>query len=207
MTLSLTRNQDVERASHAIAAMAQDAPEAAAAAPTPEPESNYISPGALMLWLATKTDGMYGELRQAMQMSEERSALARELKDLQTMMEDSDQSASARLEAVQAALVKSKGSAFEAEVTALLEPMLEVLDNPELEADEVAAYWASISANRGEWAKKLESFVSDLDHRDKLALITIQQVVGEIRDATQLASNLVASEHDASAGVIGNIRA
>lgn len=207
MTLSLTRNQDVERASHVTEATAEDAPEAVASAPTHEPESNYISPGDLMLWLATKTDGMYGELRQAMQMSEERSALARDLKDLQTLMEEKDPSAAERLEAVQAMLDKAKGTAFEAEVSALLDPMLEVLDDPELAADNVAAYWASISANRGEWAKQLESFVSDLDHRDKLALITIQQVVGEIRDATQLASNLVASENDVSAGVIGNIRA
>jgi len=207
MTLSLTRNQDVQRASHTTEAMAESAPETVIEAPTHEPESNYISPGSLMLWLATKTDGMYGELRQAMQMSEERSALARELKDLQTLMEERDKSASARLDAVEAMLDKAKGTAFEAEVTALLEPMLEVLDDPELEAENVAAYWASISANRGEWAKQLESFVSDLDHRDKLALITIQQVVGEIRDATQLASNLIASENQASSGVIGNIRA
>lgn len=207
MTPPLTRNEDVERASHATYAMADHAPETVAEAPTPEPERNYISPDALMLWLATKTDGMYGELRQAMQMSEERSALARELKDLQTLMEQKDQSAEARLEAVEAMLDEVRGTAFETEVGALLEPMLQILDNPELEADNIAAYWASIGANRGEWAKQIEAFVSNLDHRDKLALITIQQVVGEIRDATQLASNLVASENEASAGVIGNIRA
>ena len=207
MTPPLTRNEDVERASHATYAMADDAAEPVASAPTHEPESNYISPDALVLWLATKTDSMYGELRQAMQMSEERSALARELKDLQTLMEQKGASAESRLEAVETMLEKVQGTAFEAEVGALLEPMLAVLDNPELEADNIAAYWTSIGANRGQWAKQIEAFVSNLDHQDKLALITIQQVVGEIRDATQLASNLVASENDASAGVIGNIRA
>jgi hypothetical protein len=207
MTVSLTLNEDVERASHATYATADHEPEAAIEAPTHEPESNYVSPGALMLWLATKTDRMYGELRQAMHMSEERSSLARALKDLQTLMEDGDATGAARLDAVEAVLESVQGTELEADVRALLEPMQATLDDPELAEASILHYNAAINRDRGQWAKQLESFVSDLDHQDKLALITIQQVVGEIRDATQLASNLIASEHDATTGVIGNIRA
>jgi hypothetical protein len=207
MTVSLTLNEDVERASHATYATADHEPEAAIEAPTHEPESNYVSPGALMLWLATKTDGMYGELRQAMHMSEERSSLARALKDLQTLMEDGDATGAARLDAVEAVLESVQGTELEADVRALLEPMQATLDDSELAEASILHYNAAINRDHGQWAKQLESFVSDLDHQDKLALITIQQVVGEIRDATQLASNLIASEHDATTGVIGNIRA
>lgn len=207
MTVSLSLNDDLERASHATHATMEHDAEAANEAPTLEPESNYISPGELMLWLATKSDGMYGELRQAMQMSEDRSELARAVKDLQTLMEEDGVSGQERRAAVDALLTQVKGTEFEAEVTAMLEPMRQTLFNPELEFASDEMYQASIDGERNLWGKKLESFASELDHQDKLALITIQQLVGEIRDATQLASNLVASEHDATSGVIGNIRA
>jgi hypothetical protein len=172
-------------------------------APTHEPESNYISQGDIMLWLATKTNGMYGDLRQAMQMSEERSTLAKELKDLQTLLE-SDESNSEKLAAAQAVLEQVKGTPLEEEVTELVGPMVEILDGHPQNNPQQNAEWVSCNING--WAASLESYVSDLDHQDKLALITIQQTVGEIRDATQLASNLIASEQQASAAVIGNIR-
>ena len=207
MTVALTLNQDVDRASHATDATIDDLPEGVIEAPTHEPDSNYISPEALMLWLATRTDGMYGELRQAMHMSEERSALARKLKDLQTVMEDAGTTGADRLKAVNDLLEQAKGTPYEADVRALLEPMRDVLDDPELYEENRLLYKQTINAERVVWAKELESFVSDMDHQDKLALITIQQVVGEIRDATQLASNLIASEHGATSSVIGNIRA
>jgi hypothetical protein len=191
-----------------------DEPESSLISQTDAPESNYISHGDIMLWLATKTNGMYGDLRQAMQMSEDRSTLAKELKDLQTLLE-SEASSTAKLEATEAVLERVKGTPFEKEVTALLgtpaETMEQYADGSAATISvpaggEVDLTDAVISEYAKEWAVRIESYVSDLDHQDKLALITIQQTVGEIRDATQLASNLLASEQQASAAVISNIR-
>jgi hypothetical protein len=205
MTISVTTpngNDDLADYAHTLDALEAHM-EADLEAPTHEPESNYISHGDIMLWLASKTDGMYGDLRQAMQMSEGRSTLAKELKDLQTLLE-SDQSNPEKLAAAEAVLEQVKGTPLEAEVTELVGPMIPILEgHPDLGPAENAMW---VAGNVKGWAASLESYVSDLDHQDKLALIEIQQTVGDIRDATQLASNLIASDQQASAAVIGNIR-
>lgn len=216
LSVTPNTNDDPTGATHALDDVADPQTNADLEAPTHEPESNYISHGDIMLWLASKTDGMYGNLREAMQMSEERSTLAKELKDLQTLLE-SDASGAEKLAATEATLEQVKGTPFEAEVTALLTPMVETVEElsewPREDPPRSAAEYredlradATVAASAKECAARIESYVSDLDHQDKLALITIQQTVGEIRDATQLASNLIASEQQASAAVIGNIR-
>jgi hypothetical protein len=48
-------------------------------------ESNYVSDEALLLWLAEKTDGKHGELRDALDMSERRSKLIEDLSTIKNL--------------------------------------------------------------------------------------------------------------------------
>jgi len=164
-------------------------------------ESNYISDENLLLWLAQKQEGLYGERRDHMDLSRERSKLTADLNHLKDTIDSTDDPAAVSAK-VNELLEAYQGSDFEKELDELLVPLRESLD---------AAAVASVNApgtdndEITDITEAIKSKVEELGRDDQLELIQIQSLTADIREAGQLASNLIASSNQASNTIVGNI--
>ncbi|HEX6767502.1 MAG TPA: hypothetical protein VF103_18515 [Polyangiaceae bacterium] len=169
--------------------------------PTEIRESNYISDENLLVWLAQKQEGLYGELRDHMDTSRARSKLIADLNHLNESIDDDDNPAevSAKIDGLLAAY---EGTPFEAELTELLAPLEASLD--------VAAGTSAQAPNQdndeiNDIKAALKSKIDELGRDDQLELVQIQSLTADIREAGQLASNLIASSNQAANTIVGNI--
>jgi hypothetical protein len=107
----------------------------------PSMPTSYISDGELIAWLEEKSEGEYSDLREVMKMSEDRGALMKELSELKADVDAGDppEELLAKIESIRA---EYKGTPFEAELDALLLPM-------------VAAYVPCLPAEKQEDAGEL----------------------------------------------------
>jgi hypothetical protein len=169
-------------------------------------ESNYISDESLMLWLAEKTDGKYGELRDAMDTSRRRSKLIEDLGHIKTMVDRgaSDEEVATELSALMEAY---RGTEFELELHEFAAPLVNERLAPEAFEDTINALKAVGIAHfdREDVAAEFQGKIDALTRDDQLALIQIQSLTADIREAQQLASNLMSSSSQAANAIIGNI--
>ena len=174
--------------------------------PTVAPESNYVSDESLLLWLAEKTDGQYGELRDAMDTSRRRSKLIEDLGHVKVMADRGASNEEIALEL--AALVDAyRGTEFEQELYEFAAPLVNdplALETP-MEVLNALATGGMKALSNEHISQALENKIDALGRDDQLALVTIQSLTADIREAQQLASNLMSSSSQASNAIIGNI--
>lgn len=169
-------------------------------------ESNYVSDESLLLWLAEKTEGKYGELRDAMDTSRRRSKLMEDLGHIKSMV---DRGASNEEIAHELAnlLEAYRGTELEHELYAFAAPLV----NEDLALQTTSEIIASFFAGGlnpmtdEELAEVFQNKIDALGRDDQLALVTIQSLTADIREAQQLASNLMSSTNQAANAIIGNI--
>jgi hypothetical protein len=172
---------------------------------TVAPESNYVSDESLLLWLAEKTDGQYGELRDAMDTSRRRSKLIEDLGHVKTMADRGASNEEIALEL--AALFEAyRGTEFEQELYEFAAPLV----NDELAKNLGESTSALLTGgmkplSNEQLSEVLQNKMDALGRDDQLALVTIQSLTADIREAQQLASNLMSSSSQASNAIIGNI--
>jgi hypothetical protein len=163
-------------------------------------ESNYISDESLLLWLAEKTGDKYGELHDAMDVSRRRSKLIEDLSHIKTMADRG-----ATQEEVAAELTKLleayRGTEFEQELYEFAAPLIAGAMPERLQ--EAIESFADVSNEH--LSQALQSKIDALGRDDQLALIQIQSLTADIREAQQLASNLMSSSSQAANAIIGNI--
>lgn len=164
------------------------------------PESNYMSDEAMLLWLAEKTDGKYGELRDAMDTSRRRSKLIEDLAYIKNLADGGATQAEVAAELTK--LVDAyRGTEFEQELYEFAAPLVEgALPEP---IETAVDSFAEISNEQ--FSQALESKIDALGRDDQLALIQIQSLTADIREAQQLASNLMSSSSQAANAIVGNI--
>ena len=170
--------------------------------PTQIRESNYISDENLLVWLAQKQEGLYGELRDHMDMSRARSKLIADLSYLNESLETTNNPREV-IAKIDQLLAAYEGTPFEQQLTELLVPLRDALAvasagpallPPGRDDDEVKDIKAA-----------LQSKIDELGRDDQLELVQIQSLTSDIREASQLASNLIASSNQAANTIVGNI--
>jgi hypothetical protein len=172
--------------------------------PTIVRDSNYISDENLLVWLAQKQDGLYGELRDHMDTSRARSKLMADLNHLKGEVDRGMSPAEAKAE-IEALLEKYAGTEFEGALNELfagplaeIELILERSETTELGNILSDQFLEQLSGS-------VQSKVDELGRDDQLELIEIQSLTADIREGSQLASNLVASSNQASNTIVGTI--
>lgn len=167
-------------------------------------ESNYISDDNLLLWLAEKQNGLYGDLRELMDTSKARSKLMEDLSHIKERL-DRQESAPEDLRAEMELLLSSyAGSPFEAELEELFRPMLDELEIA-LTLERGYSPVPLSDQQAEDFSKTIESKIDALGRDDQLALIQIQSLTSDINQAAQLASNLLSSSNQTENTIVGNI--
>ena len=170
-------------------------------------ETNYISDENLMLWLAEKQSGLYADLNERMDLSGKRSKILEDLAHIRERIEAGDISPADAHAEISALVGSYQGTPFEDDLETLFRPMLDRLEA------------ALTSGNRFEYitdiphgvdatkalGEAIKSKVDALARDDQLELIRIQSLSSDINQASQLASNLMASSNQASNAIVGNI--
>ena len=170
-------------------------------------ETNYISDENLMLWLADKQSGLYADLHERMDLSGKRSKLMEDLSHIRERIEAGDMTV-AEGHAEMSAIVESyRGTPLEGDLEQLFRP---ILDRLEAALSSSNGFEAMQDVVPGAHAIKalseaIKSKVDALARDDQLELIRIQSLSSDINQASQLASNLMASSNQASNAIVGNI--
>ena len=170
--------------------------------PTIVRDSNYISDENLLVWLAQKQDGIYGELRSHMDMSRARSKLMADLNHLKEKLDGGMTHDEAQAE-MELLLEQYAGTPFEAELNELFaEPLAYLQERTDVDRAGEMVFSGNLLE---QLSTSIESEVDRLGRDDQLELIEIQSLSADLRETSQLASNLVASANQASNTIVGNI--
>jgi hypothetical protein len=197
--------------------------------PTVVRESNYISDQNLLVWLAMKQDGIYGDLRGHMDMSKARSKLTEDLNHLKGLIDAGGMSREEATAEINRLLRAYEGTEFEGALNELFAQPLEDLaavpervqdqmpdlpDLPLMDEDyeldlppamETAMEDAMAQETLKPLSSAIENKVDALGRDDQLELIQIQSLTADLREVAQLASNLIASSNQAANTIVGNI--
>jgi hypothetical protein len=156
-----------------------------------------------LLWLAERQDGLYGELRDHMDMSRARSKLIEDLGHLKQLVDSNTLTPEEAIAEVESLLAAYAGTELGQGLDELLGPALSAirmdLMNDEINPNAGEAFVSDLSGLIG---NKMDALGRD----DQLELIQIQSLTSDIREASQLASNLMASSSQATNTIVGNIR-
>ena len=167
-----------------------------------ERETNYISDNDLLAWLAQRQDGMYGELRDLMDMSRERSKVIEDLAHFKAMADGGVELPELAAEAARL-LTAYAGTEYEERLRAIVGFM----DMPLIDLTSVDAFDSFVGPTKERLSADLEGMMDALTRDDQLALIDIQSLTSDIREASQLVSNLMSSSSQAANTIVGNLRA
>jgi hypothetical protein len=191
--------------------------------PTIVRESNFISDENLLVWLAMKQDGIYGDLRDHIDMSKARSKLMEDLNHLKSLIDSGGMSHEEATAEINRLLQAYEGTEFEgplnelfaqpledlAEVPDRAQDMMPELDSPVTIGESMEVPPELVDGLAQEVLKPLsgaiENKVDALGRDDQLELIQIQSLTADLREVAQLASNLIASSNQAANTIVGNI--
>jgi hypothetical protein len=196
--------------------------------PTVPRESNFISDENLLAWLAMKQDGLYGELRDHMDMSRARSKLVEDLNHLKGLIDAGGMSHEEATAEINRLLQAYEGTEFEGPLNELFaQPLAELATVPERAQDQIPDLPDSPLFDEDDYdvpaavekaaedelsqktleslSKAIENKVDALGRDDQLELIQIQSLTADLREVAQLASNLIASSNQAANSIVGNI--
>ena len=187
--------------------------------------SNYMSDASIIAWMQDKTEGLYGQMRTAMEGANERADAESALVDIKAAITNSKDDAT-KTEAVhgliEAALAKYGDVP---EVAEVLQPLLTELNKryeeyardaatPTVYAGpdgEMTQIWSdpapvTIKSNDVDaWTKQVGDKVDALGKRDQLDMINIQEFNSEINQAKQTASALLDSADKSTNTIINHI--
>ena len=194
--------------------------------------SNYVSPEELTVWLTEKQNGLYADMRQAIDLSNERSAMQSDLADIQKHLSDANASGNFEELAHEITLFLDE-YADNPNLEEVMQPLIEIrnsiVNHYASAADSEARFDASANAlgntplfsvaeyqppttlkypdqTIAAWTDALKSKSDFLSQQDQLAMIQIQELNGKVNQSEQLVSNLLASHDETQRAVIGNIR-
>lgn len=184
---------------------------AEAAEETDAPQG-YVSDAELMAWLETKSDGQYADLREAMNLSNDRIGLIKKLNDLKTEMKSAVSSeAIEKVRQEMETLVHDyEGKPYEQDVKDLFSDAIAALDHSDDQGENAVAEELEAppqdGALLGTLMDRIASETDKLGKIDSLELVQIQQLVSDAKETSQLASNVLSSRDQAMSSIIGNIR-
>jgi len=192
--------------------------------------SGYVSDAELLAWFASKSSEGNDKLRGLMDLSRERSQAIKDLSLLKSAITDAvadPRGALEQLEAIEAAyagtpladdILKITGPLKATLVhykTTLDQSAIIVEHAPEAMNDAVIEQRtavnetarAALAAQIANASSDIDAITASLSDQDQLALIEIQELMSGLRQASQLASNIMAGNAQAADGIVSNIRA
>jgi hypothetical protein len=154
----------------------------------------------LLAWLAQHNDKLNHSLRQLMTGADDRLKLAEDYTNVKSLLGAKLDQGEAKA-AAEAMIAQYKGTPFEDEVRSTLEPLVESLDNR-------LTNWAGTDLPDDLMSKhtsRIQQQIDSLQKQDQLDMIAIQDLVSQIRENTQLVSNIISSINQTSMSIIGNV--
>lgn len=180
---------------------------AAAAPATPEESvaSAYISDGELLLWLQSKSQEMYSDVREVMGVSTQRSELMQRLTNLKDLV-DSGATASEIQVQLNQLRADYAGTQFEGELATLGDEMFPPPLASSSAESQLYEPQGFDKKHREALSGDIQAEADKLGRDDQLALVQIQNLMSNIRETSQLTSNMLSSRDQASNTIVGNIR-
>jgi hypothetical protein len=183
--------------------------------------TNYMSNAFIQEWMENKTEGLYGDMREAMDTSTHRADAEAELNKIKALIVDAKNNGGdpkAVQQEIRQALVDFKDVP---ELTAALQPMADKITQMYKDAQppprpllSPGARWiapplpppAKISSDQSDsWSKSLGDVVDGLGKQDQLGLINIQELNSQINQAKQIASALIDAADKSANAIISHI--
>jgi hypothetical protein len=162
-----------------------------------EPGQGSLSNEELMAWVAQHNDKLNGELRELMGTADERIKLAEDLTKVKGLVGAHLDPGAAKA-AAEALIEQYKGTPYEGEVQALLEPLVKDMSdniNDAVLDDEI------VTKHHGD----IQAMIDGIQKQDQLDMIAIQDLTSRIRENTQLVSNIVSSINQTTMSIVGNV--
>ncbi len=200
----------------------------------PSAGSGYISSGELLAWLALTTGNTYDDMRWHMMGTEQRRDLTKMLTELKSLLQEVkengeaadaihakaqelldrfgasahgllDPGTRALLDEIVAidADVKRRQAEYEAELEKIAQSGGRRMEAHAVSPPSLASVYRQASES---WITHLDGSITSLGTSDQLALIKIQELNGQISQATQLASNMIATHDQTQTATIRNIK-
>lgn len=175
--------------------------------PITDGNQGYVSDAELMAWLQAKSDLQYGELRDAMSLSNERIDLMKRLNDLKAEMQNAKSVDDFRevRNKMMALVEDTKGTPYAKDMADLFGGAIVAMDHPNDDQDPAEC----VNADQGTVTGLKDPITSEIDSLgkiDSLELVQIQQLVSDAKETSQLASNVFSSRDQTSNSIVGNIR-
>jgi hypothetical protein len=170
-------------------------------------ETNYVSDENLMLWLAEKQSGLYADLQDRMDLSGQRNKIMEDLSHIRERIEGGDISPEQAHAEMTAIIESYRGTPFESGLEELFRPMLDRIEEALSSSngfEHLKDIFDGVDAVKA-LGDSIKSKVDALGHDDQLELVRIQSLSSDINQASQLASNLMASSNQAANAILGNI--
>jgi archaellum component FlaC len=186
--------------------------------------TNYMSSDTIEAWMEQKTEGLYGGMQDAMDVSNRRADAEEELNKIKSMLVDGKgKDTSDVRDEINAALTEYKDVP---EVVTTLQPIAEQLLQQYNDAADasstpgVATSGTVISAGSSSptkivvhldstsadnWSKSIGDTVDALGKQDQLGLINIQELNSQISQAQQIASALIDSANKSADTIVSHI--
>jgi hypothetical protein len=180
--------------------------------------TNYMSSETIEAWMEQKTEGLYGQMGDAMDVSNRRAAAEQEMTHIKGMLADAKNNSgdvTAVNEEINNALDEYK------DVPELVQTLGAVSQGLSLARDSTAApskdtggyieaspASSVIKASSGQiddWTKTIGDTVDGLGKQDQLGLINIQEFNSQINQAKQIASALMDASDKAANAIISHI--
>jgi hypothetical protein len=184
--------------------------------------TNYMSSFSINEWMEEKTEGLYGQMGNAMDVSNDRADAEQELNHINSMLADAKNNGSCDVVAVKNEIDKalsdykdvpelvqalngiSHGISLDADASSSSTPGVAQSGVP-IQAGTSATTIKASSADIDGWTKSITDTVDGLGKKDQLGLINIQEFNSEINQAQQIASALMDSSSKTDDNIISHI--
>jgi len=182
--------------------------------------TSYMSSFTIDQWMEQKTEGLYDQMGDAMDVSNDRADAEQELNHINSMLADAKNNGSCQVSDVRDEIDKALGDYKD--VPELVQALNDISHGISLDADASstpgmaqsgvpvtrgtpATTITASSADIDSWTKSITNTVDGLGKKDQLGLIDIQEFNSEINQAKQVASALVDASNKASDAIINHI--
>jgi hypothetical protein len=159
-----------------------------------------LSNEELMQWVAQHNDKLNGNLRDLMTSADDRLKLAEDFTNVKALIGAKLDKETAKA-AAEAMIAAYEGTPYEQEVRDVLEPVVASLAHRIEKYPKDPLPEDTLSTTRD----PIQGAIDSIQKQDQLDMIAIQDLTSQIRENTQLVSNMISSINQTTMSIIGNV--
>jgi len=164
----------------------------------------YVSDSDLLAWFANKSKELNGNIRDQLELSDQRGKMMKDISHLQTMAESHAAPAEMQQEMLELRAAYA-GTPLEKELNATL-----------VKFDGAVAMGVVMDISGAAWelgpfhfqedsfAKELKAFADKVSHDDQAAILRIQDLTSDLRQISQMVSSLMSSSDQTTKSILSN---